>query len=208
MDSDRVPDAGWRWLVRTLQLFLAAAALGGAVGGRADLVVNGVAGLAFTLVPSLMERRWGVAVAPSLVAWLAVAASLHVAGMVFGLYGQPSRYDDLTHAVSGSVVAAAGFVLVAAWERLIDDLVVPPAFRGVVVLVVVVSGGVAWEVVEFAVSRGVQLGLVDTMSDLLYNIAGGVVPVALFRSYLDRVARDLVADVTGRDGERTGEPSR
>lgn len=201
MDEHRVPESVWRTTVRALQSFLAVAALAGAVDGRSALVINGLVGLAFTVAPALLERRWGVTIDRSLVAWVAAAASLHVAGMVVGLYDQPSRYDDLTHAASGSAIAAAAYVLVAAWERSTYDLSVPPSFRFLVVVGVVVAGGVAWEVVEFSVSRGVQLGLYDTLTDLLYNVVGGLAAVALGGSALGRVAEALAADLADRARE-------
>lgn len=199
----RGADDTWGLVARGLQVFLAVAVLRGATAGSPDLLVNALVGLSVTLVPDLLERRWDVTVHPVLVVWVGVAAAMHVAGMVFGLYAPPTRYDDLTHAVSGSFVGAVGIVVVRVWERRDPDLAIPDTFEALVVLAAVMAGGVVWELVEFAVGGGgqaVQTSLLDTMSDLLFNLGGGIVAVALVRSALDAIAADLATEL----GERSG----
>lgn len=193
----------WHLAARTLQVFLGLAALRGATAGSTDLLVNALVGLLVTLVPDLLERRWNVTVDPAIVAWMAVAAAMHVGGMVFGLYAPPTRYDDLTHAVSGSFLGVLGVVLVRLWERRVPALSVPDPFAVPVVFAVVMTGGVTWELIEFAVGGGgaIQTSLLDTMSDLLFNLAGGLVAVVLGRSFLDGVAADLAIDLADRTDE-------
>lgn len=184
---------------------LAATVVAGVAAGHRDLVVNAVVGLVLTGMPAISSRRWDVTVPASLVAWLAAAVALHVGGMLVGAYEPPTRYDDLTHAASGTVLAAVGYVAVAAWDRLVEDLYLPRGARVAVALVVVAAGGVTWEIAEFVGSgggEGVQTSLHDTVTDLGYNLVGGVVALAATRGYLERVAADVAADRTGREPSR------
>lgn len=207
-------DGHVRLVARALQVFLGVAVLRGVSTGSPELAINALVSLLVTFAPDILYRRWDVTVPPVLVAWMAVAAAMHVAGMVFGLYAPPARYDDLTHAVSGSFVGATGLVGVRLWERRLPDLTIPAPFELLVVLAVVMAGGVAWELIEFAVGgggRAVQTSLADTMSDLLFNLGGSLVAVALGWSALDRIVTDLTADLAGREtderaNERTVDP--
>lgn len=193
--------------------------------GETGIVVN--AGLAFLIVqlPSLLERDYGIPMDPALTLWITSAAFLHALGTV-GIPGSGETFygpggvwwwDHLTHALSASVVAAAAYATVRAVDEHSDAIVLPPKFVFVFILCFTVAFGVVWEVLEFviglaAVTLGggqvlTQYGLEDTMADLVFNVAGGVVAAVWGAAYLSDVTGALVKKLGGDDWAGAGQES-
>lgn len=197
-------------LVLCLAAFLVAALLRGLQVGRTAIVVNAGLGLAVTIVPLVVSRRTDVVVPLTLVAWAAFAASAHVGGLVFGLYAPPTRFDVVTHAISGGAVGATSVYLLRCWRRRVEILVIPAWFGTLAVLLAVMGAGVLWEMVEFTVSGGaggLQISLADTMTDLVVNLIGGAVGVGLGMADWDpalessRAADPSLAEEPGTEGD-------
>jgi len=188
--GDRVglSDARERLLVRVLQLGLAGLAVYGLVTLRLGMAANGALALSVTLVPALLRREYGYAMDAGLVLWITLAIVLHVLGSL-GFYSQFSWYDEITHLVSSTVIAGAGYALFRAFEQHSGAIDVPSAFRGLFVVVFVLAVGVAWELFEFGAvwvarwlgvdSPVVVYGIDDIVTDFVFN-AVGAVAVALW----------------------------
>lgn len=200
-------DRAWTALVRAMQASLLVALLVGIWSRRVGLLVNAGASLAVTFAPALVRRRFGVSVAPGLAVWLALAPTLHAGGVVFGLYEGPG-WDYLTHTVSASVAAAVGYTLVRTFDRHSGAVELPARFTFAFVLLFTMAAGVAWEVLEFGLQAAVpgasiQRGLADTMVDLLFDLAGGLVVATLGTAYLEGLAGQLAATLAPPDeGDR------
>ncbi|SEL65820.1 hypothetical protein SAMN04488691_106234 [Haloferax larsenii] len=163
--------------------------------GDIGIVVNASVGLGVTYLPAILERDYRIPMDAGLTLWISSAAFLHALGTV-GLPGSETNFyagigwwDHLTHALSSSVVAAAGYATVRALDEHTDAIYLPPRFMFVFILLFVLAFGVFWEVIEFAVS-GVaalagtgsvltQYGLDDTLLDLVFDAIGGLI-VALW----------------------------
>ncbi|QPV65042.1 hypothetical protein I7X12_05910 [Halosimplex litoreum] len=177
-----------RLLARTLQLALVALLVAGLVDRHLGVVVNCAAALVVTELPAALERDYRLAADPGLVLWITGAVFVHAVGIA-GPYDNVWWYDHLAHALSASVVAAVGYTAVRAVVDHSDSVSVPPRLLAVFVVLVVVAAGVVWEVVEFLVAEFaratgvgdvlIQYGLTDTMLDLVFDVAGGLV-VALW----------------------------
>lgn len=178
-------------LTRGMQLALVGMVFIGIDRRNVGIVTNAGVALAITYVPAVLERDYDVPMDTGLTLWITVAVFLHGFGVV-GIPGTEGSFyrdlwwwDHLTHALSSSVVAGAGYTLVRAVDEHTDEVHFPPRFTLVFVLIFVAAFGVFWEVIEFGVSglaanlgSGTvltQYGLDDTMLDLFFDLVGGFV---------------------------------
>ena len=196
-DALGLSDARERLLVRAMQLLLVALLGYGLVTLRFGVALNGLIALAVTLLPALIRREYGYSMDAGLVLWITVAAVLHSIG-ILGLYSRVSWYDEVTHAVSATLIAGVGYVVFHAFENHSEEIDVPSEFRAVFVVVFVVAFGVLWEVLEFAVVGFSQFagvkppivvyGIDDIVTDTIFNTVGAVVVALWGTSYFDDVA--------------------
>jgi hypothetical protein len=173
--------------------------------GSPGVVINCLVALAVTQIPPLLERDYDVTMDPALVLWITTAVFLHGLGTL-GPYRGIWWWDHMTHGLSSSLVAAAGYAFARAVDEHIADVHFPPAFTFCFILMVVLAFGVFWEVIEFALSvvagtfgTGsvlVQYGLGDTMLDLVFDTVGGILVATWGTAYL--------TDVVGHAGELIG----
>lgn len=172
----------------------------GIIAGSMRITVNSFVGLLVTFLPELLERDYDIAMSPWLVLWIVSAVFFHSVGTV-GAYQQVWWWDHLAHTLSASVVAAAGYATLRAFDRHMEGLYIPRKFMFLYLLIFVMAFGVIWEVIEFLVTLATestgsetvitQYGIEDTMMDLLFDALGAVV-VALFgTAHLTHVSEDI-----------------
>lgn len=197
-----------RRLTRGMQLLLIAIVLYGVVFSAPKAIANGGIALLVTLVPSVLERNYDVPLDPWLGLWITGAVFLHTLGSA-GLYWQVGWWDHVTHTASASLVAGAGYTFARAVDLHSDEVHLPRRFFFVYVLVVVLSFGVLWELLEFGLDNAsdatgltmplAQQGLDDTVRDLLFNSLGAIA-VALFgQAHLSGVAETVRDSLTTRE---------
>jgi hypothetical protein len=185
-----------------MQLALAGITLFALVTFRWGLVANAGVPLAVTFLPALLERDLGVPMNAGLVAWITLAVFLHAVGAV-GPYEWFGWYDSVTHTLSATVVAGAGYASARAVDLHTDRLAVPSPFMGTFVVAFVLAFGVLWEIMEFgtgglaSVVGGeavlAQYGVRDIALDLTFNAVGAVLVALLGASRLRGVAGDLAS---------------
>ncbi|MCO8268321.1 MULTISPECIES: hypothetical protein [unclassified Haloferax] len=196
-----------RQLSRAMQVVLVGLVFIGLDRGNLGIVVNALVGLGVTYLPALLERDYRIPMDAGLTLWISSAAFLHALGTV-GLPGSETSFyagvwwwDHLTHALSSSVVAAAGYATVRAVDEHTADIYLPPRFMFVFILLFVLAFGVFWEVIEFAIS-GVaalagtgsvltQYGLDDTLLDLVFDAVGGIIVAIWGTAHLSDVVGAL-----------------
>ena len=185
--------------------------------GSFGIVVNTGVALAVTQLPPILERDYELPMDPRLTLWITSAAFLHALGTV-GIPGLMEGnfysgtaatwwWDHMTHALSASVVAAAGYATVRAVDEHSERVYLPRKFIAVIILLFVLAFGVLWELLEFAIGLAAQAygtssvltqyGVYDTLKDLVYNSIGAVV-VALWGGV-------YLSDVSTALSERLGE---
>ncbi|MFC6835416.1 hypothetical protein [Halomarina ordinaria] len=206
-----------RQLVRLMELGLIGMFFIGLERGKTGIVVNTTVALAVTRLPSLLERDLRLPMDAGLTLWITTAVFLHAFGTV-GLPGTASTpyqsvwwWDHLTHTLSSSVVAAAGYSTARALELHSDSNHFPGPFMFVYLLLFVIAFGVLWEVVEFLIAEAAamlggdpvltQYGLEDTMLDLVFNTIGGVIVALWGTAHLTDVADALSLRLTAREAE-------
>lgn len=183
-------------VVQTAQRGVRTAILGACALGlrrrNSGAVVNGVVALAASFLPDVIERRFDVEFRGWQRVYAESAMLAHTAGML-GLYEDEDAWwwwDHLTHTLSATLL---GGTVHAAARR--SDRDPQPWTLGVIV-----GGGVLWEILEYAV-HGItdRLGLDpvlipysarDTVVDLLFNLLGALLVIALG----DRFLRNFVPD--------------
>lgn len=163
----------------------------GLLTGATGVIVNTGVGLLVTQLPSLLERDYGIVLDPALTLWITAAVFLHAVGVIglpwseVNFYASVWWWDHLTHALSSSLVAAAGYTTVRALDRHSEDIHIPSRFMFVFILMFVLAFGVAWEGLEFSITLVAeatgndtiltQFGLDDTMLDLVFDTVGAIV---------------------------------
>jgi hypothetical protein len=178
--------------------------------GNGGIVVNTAVALAVTQLPPLLERDYGVPMDPRLTLWITTAVFLHAFGTVglpgtaTNLYREIWWWDHMTHALSASLVAGAGYATVRAFDEHADGVHLPRRFVALFILLFVLAFGVLWEILEFAIALSsdafgvdavlTQYGLGDTMLDFVFNSIGGLLVALWGGAYL--------ADVSGAIRER------
>jgi hypothetical protein len=198
----RPSTANQQRLTRGLQAVLVAIVGYGLLAGQPKAIVNGTIAFLVTLLPALLERNYEISLDPWLGLWITTAVSLHTLGSA-GLYVHLPWWDHLTHALSASLVAGAGYVTVRAIDLHSDEIRLPHRFAFVFILVLVLAFGVVWELFEFgldltAETTGLtmplaQHGLDDTVLDLMYNSVGGLVVAAFGQVRFTGVAEKVRA---------------
>jgi hypothetical protein len=173
-----------RLVARGLQLVLAGLVGYGIRIGRAGIAVTAALTLSVTLLPALLRREYGYSMDAGLVLWLTVAMVLHTAGYL-GLYEQYQWYDEITHVVSGTIIAGVGYACFRALELHSAAIDGPSAFRSVFVVVFVLAAGMVWEVFEFAFGGLVTVyGIDDIVTDMIANAVGGILVAAWGTDYV------------------------
>jgi len=145
-------------------------------------VVNAVASLAGTSLPSVLERRTDVSIRPWHRGYVSGALFAHAVGML-GPYDDVWWWDHLTHTLTATILGEV--VHVVARERGGDPR--PPVLSAVVGL------GALREVLEYVVHAGsrrvgldpvlVRYSATDTAFDLVFNLVGAGL-VVLFGDYV------------------------
>lgn len=192
-----------RAVSRLLQLAIALLLVVGVVTQNLGIVVNAVVALGVTFLPAVLERDYSLNLDAKLTLWLTVAVFLHTLGMT-GLYRDVWWWDHVTHTLSATVVAAAGYAAVSALDEYSEAVRFTDQFLFVFIVLFTVGLGVFWEVLEFVARELadvvgaepvlVQYGLGDTIVDLVFDMVGAML-LALFGT---NELSDLVESLTER----------
>jgi hypothetical protein len=207
-----------RQTTRLLEFGLVGLLFIGLERGNTGIVVNAGVALLVAQLPPVLERDYQLPMDAGLTLWITGAVFLHALGTV-GLPGAEVSFyrslwwwDHLTHALSSSVVAGVGYATARAFDAHSEEISLPPRFMFVFILLFVVAFGVLWEVVEFGLGGAASLvgtetvitqyGLGDTMLDLVFDVAGGVVVAVWGTAYLADLSGALQTRLQRRSGER------
>ncbi|MDG5777744.1 hypothetical protein VB773_13770 [Haloarculaceae archaeon H-GB2-1] len=187
--------------------------------GNTGIIVNTAIGIAVAQLPPLLERDYGITMDPGLTLWLTSAVFLHALGTVgvpgstVNFYRSVWWWDHLTHALSSSVVAGAGYATTRALDRHSESIYLPPKFMFVFLLMFVMAFGVFWEVIEFSLTLAAeafgsdavltQYGLGDTMLDLVFDAAGATVVAIWGTAHLTDVVGILTDSLDGRQSRKS-----
>ncbi|MDG5761985.1 hypothetical protein QA600_21965 [Natronococcus sp. A-GB1] len=185
---------------RAMQVVLVLVLVWGLYVRDLPTIANAAVALAITFVPAILEREYDLPMDVGLVLWITTAVFLHALGSA-GLYDAIDPWDHLTHALSASVVAAAGYAIFRAVHVHTDRVYIPPKVMAAFILVFVFAAGVVWEILEFVIDQSAivfgldavlaQYGINDTIVDLIFNAVGAVIVTLWGTAYLTDVSDSL-----------------
>ncbi|MFP4529906.1 MAG: hypothetical protein ACLFNC_01290 [Halodesulfurarchaeum sp.] len=206
-DRLSIPRRRQAQLTRLMQLSLVGFLFVGFYEVDVGIMVNSLFGLAVTMLPALLERDYGIPMDAGLALWITAAVFLHAFGTIGLPWMEVSFYqaiwwwDHLTHALSSSLVAGAGYATVRALQTHTRGISLPPTVQFTLIIVLVVAFGVVWEVAEFVLAELslflgaepvlTQYGVGDTMLDLVFNTVGAVLVAILGTARLEPVTRAI-----------------
>lgn len=213
-DQFEISRARQEQATRLMQLSLFGFLFVGIYEMRLGVVVNATLGILITELPAVLERDYDIPMDAGLTLWITAAVFLHALGTV-GLphteafYGNVGWWDHLTHVISSSLVAGAGYATARAFDEHHPDLHFPPQFMFALLLCVTLAFGVLWEVIEFGISGAATLlgsgesaltiyGVQDTMLDLVYDTIGGLLVAVWGTVYLTDVAEAVQSKLASK----------
>jgi len=199
--------------LKLLSRGMQAAMLGILLAGLVTLNFTWIPAAAISLLvtetPSILRRDLRLVLPAELNFLIVLALFLHVIGGFSGFYDTVSWWDHVTHAMSASLVAALGFIVVVAIDKYSDSIYLPRHFLAFFIVMFTMAVGVIWEISEFAgdelLDSRMQYGPSpeDTMIDLLFDGFGGFIVAAVGVHYLkgtspDHFVESLKVDEAGR----------
>ena len=214
----RLSERDRRLVVRALQVALVGVIVVGLYQRSVSTVINAAVALALMELPAVLERNLELPLDFRLTLWLVVPVFLHALGSM-GLYAAVGVWDNLTHALSSSLVAAAGYTTVRALDVHYDGVYLPGKFVAAFLLIFTLAFGVFWEILEFAIDGAAtmtgtdsvlaQHGLDNTMLDLVFDAVGALVVAVWGSAHLSRVSDTLAERMADqRDSEPEPESGR
>jgi hypothetical protein len=111
-----------------MQLGMVAVAMGGIVTANYTWLPAALVSLLASTVPTFLRRDLRVVLPAEINFLIVLALFLHVVGGYSGFYDTLPGWDHLTHAMSASLVATLGFVVVVALDKYVDSIFLPPLF--------------------------------------------------------------------------------
>jgi hypothetical protein len=164
--------------------------------------INAVVGLTVTFVPSFITRKYNISLDPGLTLWITLAIFMNALG-TFAFYDNVARWDNITHALSASVIAAVGYALIRAIDIHTDEIYIPPKMLFLFILLFVLATGVLWEILEFLTDEITaelrykavlaQHGINDTMTDMSFNMLGAAFAATWGAAYLSDMSYRLAS---------------
>jgi uncharacterized membrane protein YjdF len=154
----------------------------------------GLFALILTLTPLMLKRRFHVTLPWELNFLIVLSLYLSVGGNVRGWYYLfYPFYDKVAHLVSSITVAVLGFVAAVIMDRYTEIKLNRPMIV-FFVIIFTMSLGAFWEITEFLSDNlfgtQLQVGLGDTMYDLIFDLAGGIIIGVLGDVYLKRTPKE------------------
>lgn len=200
--SDRlgVSTTRQRQVARTMQGVLSVVLVSGIWAQDLSILINAGVALAITFIPAVLKQDYDVPIEPGLALWVTSAVFLHTLGSV-GLYGLFPFWDTMTHTLSATVVAAAGYTAFRSIHLHAMLIHLPPWAMFTFTLLFVLAMGVIWELLEFFIDQSALLlgldpvlaqhGIDDTIMDLLFDGVGAILVAVWGTVYLVSISEHL-----------------
>jgi hypothetical protein len=158
--------------------------------------------LFLTLIPTIIERKYKVAIPWWLTFLIVFILYMHLAGEYYGWYVTLyPYYDKIAHLIAGITVALIGFTAVLLLDRYTKN----NFDRYVIILMIIMftmAFGAFWEIFEFTMDTffgtNLQHGNLDTMLDLIFDLLAAIIVAAIGNFYLRRLSKcDLMHLLAG-----------
>jgi hypothetical protein len=149
--------------------------------------------LFMTLIPTIIERKYKVAIPWWITFLIVLSLYIHLAGEHFGWYVTfYPYYDKIAHLIAGITAALIGFTAVLLMDRYTEN----NFDRYAIILMIIMftmAFGAFWEIFEFTMDTffgtTLQHGNTDTMLDLVFDLFAGIIVAAIGNFYLRRLSK-------------------
>lgn len=189
---------GLKLASRAMQAGMVGLAISGLLVREYTYIPAALIAVFISTLPSVIRRDLNLVLPVELNFWIVLALFVHIVGSFSGFYDNLPGWDHLTHAMSASLVAALGFVVVTAVDKYADSIYLPPAFIALFIIMFTMAIGVIWELTEYLVDEltgnHLQYSLTDTMRDLLFDTIGGLLVASVGSFYLTYTSIDHFVD--------------
>lgn len=179
---------------RAMQAGIVALAVSGIISGETTYVPAALVAFLISELPSLIRRDLKIVLPVELNFWIVLALFVHVLGSFSGFYDNLPGWDHLTHAMSASLIAALGFILVVSIDKYAESIYLPQAFLALLIVMLTMAVGVIWELMEYMIDvltgSHLQYSLDDTMKDLVFDAIGGLLVASGGTYYLSHTTVD------------------
>lgn len=171
--------------------------------GLYSVTFTGLVALGLTTLPYLVHRKVHIVVPWEITFLIAFALFLHIAGYSFEWYlNFYPYYDKVAHLVSSITIALLGFLSVLVLMKISRCLQFEPWQIFLFIVIFTVALGAIWEIWEFTLDtlfpayliKPLQQGLADTMIDMIFDLAGGLLVAVLGTLYLKRKGADAITN--------------
>ena len=170
----------------------------------------GILTLILFMVPQFIDKKLGVTIPVGLETVILIFIfSAEILGEINAFYVKIPVWDTILHTTNGFLMAAIGFALIDLFNR--SDrfsIKMSPYFVAFFAFCFSMTVGVLWEFFEFSMDWffGLDIGIVDTMKDLMVNFVGAVVFSVIGILYLKhrgkgKLAASLIPQVRDTDAE-------
>lgn len=182
------------------------------VTGNFFVSISGTIVLFVSFIPYYFERKTHIIIPWWVTFFIALSLYLHIAGYSMGWYesGYP-YYDKFAHLISSMTVAMLVFLLVLILNRY-ENIRFSRVMIFFSVFLFTLALGSIWEILEFSIDQVfgnrlhfntmLQHGLDDTMSDLIFNLIGGLIVASVGTWYLKRVDGSSIVDNFVQTGKK------
>ena len=130
------------------------------------------------LAPAFIEERMDISIPPlfQIIIFFFIFAA-EILGEVNHYYVKIPGWDTMLHTMNGFLCATVGFSLVYLLNRGSKNVNLSPFYLTLVAFCFSMTSGVLWEFFEFAMDQifYLDIGIIDTMKDLLVNLVGAIV---------------------------------
>ena len=164
---------------RAMQAGMLGVALAGVLTANFTWLPASVLSLFVSVIPSILRKDLEIVLPFELNFWIVLALFLHVIGGFSGFYDNVPYWDHITHAMSASLIAALGFVVVVSVDKYVETIHLPRPFLALFIIMFTMAIGVLWELMEFLndelIGSRLQYDLDDTMVDMMFDAFGGFI---------------------------------
>ncbi len=131
------------------------------------------------MAPMILQRRWNIHIPVELELLIVLALFLHSGGGTLNAYHQIPGWDHITHFLSTTVISLIAFISMAIIDAYTPAIKFNTPLLIFFIIIFSLAIGMIWEFFEFAsdllFGTHAQLSNIDTMSDLFFDLIGGVI---------------------------------
>ncbi len=144
--------------------------------------------LGVSLIPSIVQRSYRITLPFELDLLITLMTFLHAfMGEGLGFYSKYWLFDNILHLFGSGVSALLAFIITFSLHHT-GKLRLTYPLIGLFTITFAMAIGGMWEILEYSVDtffgKTTQHGLADTMSDLIYDLMGGIISATFGMLYV------------------------